>query len=436
MKVIQVHYAKAQSNTMLVGRLAMSGNTAQFEYDTDFIASGIELSPFKLPLKTGLIESKRDPFNGLHGLFNDSLPDGWGLYLMDKVFRQNAGKLGMPKIEDVSPIDRLSFIGSRAMGALEYKPDEGAWLDNDSNRIDLANMCREAVEIYQGNEKEILKQMAVHGTPSGGARPKMLIGRKDGEIFTGSADLPDDFEHWLVKFPTATHSKAMSEGVLEYIYAKRSESAGIDIPLVDLVGINDEQSLFMVKRFDRVNSGKVHMHSLAGLLGANFRVPDCDYETLLRATLQLTNSHSQCKEQVKRMVFNVMAGNKDDHTKNFSFLLDDDNQWSVSPSYDVTFNEGIRGHHSMSVKGESKDVGLQSLIDVASIVSISKKDVIEIVEQTTETLFDINKEMMDRGIDVELSKQVQSHINSSIDTLMPTIFPSSAMQHQPKKSET
>ena len=325
MKVLSVLYHKISGeNPLLVGRLSYDSGQGYFEYDSSFLMYELPLSPFELKHHNLLQESKRDPFNGIHGVFNDSLPDGWGLYVMDKDLK----KKGVD-VDALTPIDRLAYIGDRAMGALSYQPDEGINLfDLKGQHINLEGLAKESVDLYTGETEEVLNHLAINGTPSGGARPKILIGISAYETVHGAFDLPPGFEHWIAKFPTGTNQEKKAEGSVEYLYSLMARAAGINIPETRLIPGNDNNAYFLIKRFDRnKHNQRVHMHTLAGLIHANFRTADYTYEGLFNVCRAVTKSHFEVKELFKRMLFNVVTGNRDDHTKNFSFLMDNNGKW-------------------------------------------------------------------------------------------------------------
>ncbi|WED23663.1 type II toxin-antitoxin system HipA family toxin [Vibrio sp. JC009] len=372
MKILSVFYhGDPKEKSIYVGRLAYDDSRGYFEYDSDFLKRGLPLSPFQLHPHDQLQEAKREPFNGIQGVFNDSLPDGWGLYVMDKHLR----KKGVD-IDSFTPVDRLAYIGDRAMGALSYQPDEGIKLfDTQGKHIDLDGLAKESIELYTGETEEVLNHLAINGTPSGGARPKALLGINGAETIYGAYDLEPGFEHWIAKFPTGTSPEKKSEGSIEYLYSLMAKRAGIDFPETRLVSGTDDNAYFLIKRFDRLSDNqRVHMHTLAGLVNANFRVPDFTYESLFNVCKAVTKSHAEVKELFRRMLFNVITGNRDDHTKNFSFLMDEKGAWKNSPAYDITFNPGIQGEHSMLVGNSGKNVSWDDIKYLANVADIKEKE--------------------------------------------------------------
>lgn len=373
MKKLSVYYhGNPKETSIYVGKLACAQGQGFFEYDADFLKRTLPLSPFQLKPQIQLQQAQREPFDGIFGVFNDSLPDGWGLYVMDKHLR----KQGVD-VSQLTPIDRLSYVGNRAMGALSYRPDEGETLFNTEGfAINLNEIASESLQLYTGATEELLNELAVNGTPSGGARPKALLGLKDKQTIYGAYDLPQGFEHWIVKFPTGTSIEQKAEGRVEYLYSLMARKAGIDFPDTQLVLGEENNAYFLIKRFDRLaNNQRVHMYSLAGLVNANFRVADFTYENLFKVCQMLTQSHREVNALFKRMLFNIVVGNRDDHSKNFSFLMEHDGQWRNSPAYDLTFNSGIQGEHSMLIGHSGKNIGWNDIAYLAERANIKEKTV-------------------------------------------------------------
>jgi serine/threonine-protein kinase HipA len=372
MRVLDVKFhGLAGGAPLKAGRIAYRDRRCFFEYDAAFLERGVNLSPTNLKWMPGLQESTREPFNGLHGIFNDSLPDGWGLMLMDRAVRA-AGR----DPRSMTPIDRLAFIGNRAMGALSYEPDDGAAFEtNPVVPMDLQRVGSESTAIFEGTMDEVLEHHSIHGTPSGGARPKILVGLSEdgGQAVTGAEDLPAGYTHWLAKFPTGSNPAQQAEGRLEYVYYLMAKNAGIQMMPCRLYSPENGPAYFLTKRFDRLDGNRrVHMHTLAGLVHANFRSPDFEYGELMKLTAGLTRSYAEKTELFRRLAFNVLCGNRDDHTKNFAFMLDQQRKWVSSPAYDLSFSGGASGEHSMSVNGKGKNITEEDLLAVAEQGSISK----------------------------------------------------------------
>ena len=373
MKKLTVQMRRSPSESIVVGQLAEAERRIYFEYDADVLSRGLQLSPFKLPLRPGLIEHLDRSFGPLPGLFDDSLPDGWGLLLMDRMFRRR----GMDPAT-VSPLDRLSYLGTRTMGALTYHPP--AEVEHDDRLIDLHEIGQNAQQIYSGEAVEVLPALMRAGGSPGGARPKVLIGVHGNKIISGEDDLPDGYEHWIVKF--SAKADVRDAGPMEFAYLQMARAAGIDVPPARLFRVGKSQAYFGVQRFDRGPGNKrLHVHTFANLIHANFRIPSTDYADLLKVTSALTRNHRDVLEVFRRMVFNIAAHNRDDHAKNFAFLLNDGGEWSLSPAYDLGFAPGPGGEHTMTVMGEGIAPTREHVLTLAKQIGVNAKHATEIIDQ-------------------------------------------------------
>ena len=373
MKKLTVQLRRSPTESIVVGQLAEIERRMYFEYDAAFLDRGVELSPLRLPLRSGLIEHVDRAFGPLPGLFEDSLPDGWGLLLMDRMFRRR----GMD-VATVSPLDRLSYLGTRTMGALTYHPP--AEVEHDDRLLDLHEIGKNAQQVYSGQAVEVLPELMRAGGSPGGARPKVLVGVKGNNIISGEDDLPDGYEHWIVKFSAKVDVR--DAGPMEFAYARMARAAGIDMPQTRLFRVGKNQSYFGVRRFDRApGNRRFHVHTFANLIHANFRIPSTDYADLLKATSGLTRNHQDVLEVFRRMVFNVAAHNRDDHAKNFAFILGHAGEWSLSPAYDLGFAPGPGGEHTMTILGEGRAPMREDVLKLADQFSIKPKESTQIIDQ-------------------------------------------------------
>ena len=357
-----------------VGLLSEENNRIFFEYAPDFLKSGIELSPFKLPLRAGVFEETSRVFDGLFGLFNDSLPDGWGCLLLDRKLRQQ----GL-SFREISPLHRLSMIGRDPMGALEYEPaDEQA---DTFAAVELDSLSAEVNKIVSGNESDVLDELLQMNGSSGGARPKIVawVSNDRKTIVHGGRSAPEGFSPWMIKF--AEHNDPLSAGELEYRYSLAAKAAGINMPETHLFPLKSGEGCFGVRRFDRNEHGKVHVHTACGLLHASHRLPTLDYENLLRLTYVLTRNHADVEEMVRRMVFNVKCGNRDDHSKNFSFLLTAKYQWRLAPAYDLTPSTGLNGEHTAMVNGKGRDITDADMVATAATCGVPQNKVMQMIHE-------------------------------------------------------
>lgn len=364
-----------------VGRLASRDQVVYFEYSDIFIEKGIEISPFRLPLKRGVVELPLRPFEGLAGVFSDSLPDGWGRLLFDRMVRSH----GILPAE-VTVLDRLAYVGLFGMGAMVYEPDQSP--KDGHQLIDLDQLAMQTQEVLHGSSEDLIPELLALNGSSAGARPKALIGVdiKRSKISYGAQQLAVGYEPWIVKFPNSQDGH--DAGAIEYVYALMAKKAGVVMPDIELFSSKKGAGYFAVKRFDRQDGKRLHMHTASGLLHSDFRIPALDYEDLLNLTAVLTKDIREVEKMYRLAVFNVLSHNRDDHGKNFSFLMDEHGDWKLSPAYDLTFSSGPRGEQSTMVMGEGKRPKASHLIKLGLEAKLSKAVVHEVIEKTRESLTD------------------------------------------------
>ncbi|MDT8413283.1 MAG: type II toxin-antitoxin system HipA family toxin [Vicingaceae bacterium] len=350
-----------------VGELIDDGDI-YFKYYTDFLKLGLDISPFKLPLNNELHKADQHLFDGLFGVFNDSLPDGWGRLLLDrKLFSEGI----LPT--EISPLDRLAYIGNKGMGALIYRPEKELF-EAKKNILELDVIANEMEEVYEGTSVEIIEELYNLGGSSGGARPKIVVGYdKDTEqLIHGENQLPKSFEHWMIKFPSTTDLPDIAQ--IEYAYHKMALAAGIEMTDCRLFAGASGKKYFGTKRFDRDGINRKHMHSACGLLHDNFRRSTMDYGHLMDAAFQLEKDIAAYEKVLRIAAFNVYSHNRDDHSKNFSFLMDAKGKWQVAPAYDLTFSTSAHGMHSTTVAGEGKLPGEKQLKELANEFGVKQFD--------------------------------------------------------------
>ncbi|MGF7231698.1 type II toxin-antitoxin system HipA family toxin [Arachidicoccus sp.] len=388
-----------------VGRLAIHNGIIYFQYDEEFLQTDLEISPIKLPLQRDVIALPRDPFEGLAGVFNDSLPDGWGRLLFDRLLRSE----GISP-SDISPLDRLGYVGLHGMGALVYEPGQSPSSSNEM--IDLDLLATQTEGVLQGDSEEVIAELLALNGSSAGARPKALIGvdveRKN--ISYGANLLSDGFESWIVKFPNSLDGK--DAGAIEYIYALMAVDAGIKMPDVHLFPSQKRNGYFAVNRFDREGNKRLHMHTVSGLVHSNFRFPSLDYEDLLSLTGVLTKDIREVEKMFRLAVFNVMAHNRDDHAKNFSFLMNEFGEWKLSPAYDLTFSNGPGGEQSTMVMGEGRNITVKHLTKLGREAKLSKEFIENVIEQTITAI----SKWPNLSKDFEVSKSNRELISRLIKT--------------------
>ena len=365
-KSLQVFY-----NEKKVGTLAlMKNNIVAFEYDSNWITNGFSISPFSLPLKKQVFIPRIDPFDGLYGVFSDSLPDGWGRLLVDRMLNsQNINP------REISQIDRLAIVGETGMGALSYKPEYNLLEDKDYKE-DYDNLALSCKKILNTEYSADLDNLFRLGGSSGGARPKILT-----KIHN---------EDWIIKFPSSLDDNNIGE--LEYLYSVCAKKCKIDVPETKLFPSKISPGYFGIKRFDRkkLSTGairKLHMISVSGLLETSHRIPNLDYNDLMQLTLNLTKSFEEVEKLFRLMCFNVFSHNRDDHSKNFSFIYNEDlNKWELSPAYDLTYSYSINGEHATTINGNGVNPGLNDILKVAEKIGLDKKKAEKIAIEIRETV--------------------------------------------------
>ncbi|NLC75322.1 MAG: type II toxin-antitoxin system HipA family toxin [Clostridiales bacterium] len=358
-----------------VGTLAATreGKVA-FQYDEQWILNGFSISPFSLPLASNVYVPVKDNFEGLFGVFADSLPDGWGRLLVDRMLRKN----GISS-DQITPLERLGIVGSTGMGALEYVPELLSIADGQNMSFDeMSEQCR---QIMSNKDVEDLDQLVKLGGSSGGARPKALVSI--------------DKEDWIIKFPLSMDPQDIGEE--EFDYMKCAAKCGIDVPEVRLFTSELCGGYFGVRRFDR-GICKTHMVSVGAMLETSHRYPNLDYNDIIKLTYILTRDDRQVEEIFRRMCFNVFAHNRDDHSKNFSFLyVEDQSEWRLSPAYDLTYSQSIGGEHATSVNGNGRDPGMKEIMEVTAKCGLSASWAKQVAESIDETVScDLRKYLHER----------------------------------------
>jgi len=370
MKTLEVRYCGWGEDWQL-GTLADDGQRLLFEYSAEALAQQLELSPRHLKLRTPAFGDFPTHQLRLPGLIADALPDGWGLLLMDRVFRQRGITPG--------PLERLAFIGDRAMGALRFVPAET--LELPPVDLQLAMLAHETQQVLDGAATDVLMALVMLGGSPHGARPKALVQyqRATAQVSTLATAVG---EPWLVKFQAQREHKEVC--AIEQLYAQLARECGIDMPESAYFDLGPTLAAFAVARFDRVAGLRVPIHSLAGLLHADFRVPSVDYTTFLRATKLLTRDAREVEKAYGRAVFNVVFHNRDDHAKNSGWRLAQDRRWRLAPAFDLTFCEGPGGQHQSDVCGEGSRITREHLLRLANEGGVDRAAAAGIIERTLE----------------------------------------------------
>lgn len=337
----------------VVGTLGLANNyQVAFEYTDEWIETGFSISPFSLPLKKEVFLPTKEYFDGLFGVFADSLPDAWGRLLLRRLLKEK-GK----KEDELTVLDRLAIVGDSGMGALTYRPQQEFYEKEELADLDeLAVSCQ---KILNTEYSEKLDELYRLGGTSGGARPKIMTKIDD--------------EDWIIKFPA--HVDGRDAGVMEYEYALCARKCGISMSDVKLFSSKQCRGYFGTRRFDRKQGGqRVHMLTAAALLELDFTQPSLDYHSLMKLTSLITgNNEEDMDNMFRRMCFNVFAHNRDDHSKNFTYLYNEqENRWRLSPAYDLTYSNTYFGEHTTTVDGNGRDPGIKELMEVGKKAGLKK----------------------------------------------------------------
>lgn len=348
-----------------VGELVNNERSVYFRYAASFLKSGLEISPLKLKLSDQIYTGPQNLFEGLPGVFADSIPDGWGRLVLDRALTAR-GIL----VEDITALERLSYVGRSGMGALQYEPvleEEGEQL-----QVKLDELAKEVKTVLNGEASDIIEELLRFGGSSGGARPKILVGLhpRTSRLIQNSDALPKGYEPWLIKFPAQTDRPDAAN--IELAYYFMAKAAGIEMTMCRLLKGKSGKTYFATKRFDRTPKGKLHMHSAAGLMYDDFRHSTMDYGKLMDCAFRLDNGAAGYEKVLRLAAFNVFTHNRDDHSKNVSFLMDGQGEWRLAPAYDLTFSSSSHGHHSTMIAGESLNPGTEHLMKLAQVFKVKK----------------------------------------------------------------
>lgn len=399
----------AAGRRVRVGELAQNKRAVFFQYDPDYLRRHPSLSPFLLAFNDGIQQAPKSPHNGLHGVFADSLPDSWGMLLMDRVFRQRG-----VQPSQITGMDRLAYVGGRGIGALEYAPTSG-YAPQPAGDAEVAFLGEWAQALFDGENAQVHPALAGAGS-SGGARPKALVylpkqGASGGGVLPGPGLTP-----CLVKFTSASLPLGHEEGLCEAAYLSMAQAAGIETPAWRLASAPRSSAAIAwlaLERFDcSTAGGRRHLHSLCGLLDADFRMPSMDYEDLIKASQTLCRSPKAGQTQFLRAVFNLFAVNQDDHTKNWAFLQADGGHWRPAPFYDATFSPSPHGEHSTAFAGHGANpplAAMQRLADQANFPSWPRAR--EAMTRIVDAIANWPQVAAELGVSAETRKLVGAQLN-------------------------
>lgn len=417
-----------------IGALHRNGNGLYaFEYTGSFASKGIQPSPIIMPAVRNRIYSFPDlnteTFRGLPGMIADSMPDRFGRALLDQWLETTGG-------DQENALEALSYLGRRCMGALEYEPardermEESTLLQID-RLVDMARevmASRENFKAYLQDNENAVHEILKISTSAGGQRAKAVIAINDttGEIRSGQIDAPPGFEYWLLKLDgfdaDAKPTTPADFGKLEYVFSRCVKEAGINMTECRLWKENG-RTHFLTKRFDRQNGEKLHMQTLCALRHYDYALKEAySYEQAFRTIRRLNLPYGTSEEMFRRMAFNVMALNMDDHTKNISFLMDKTGKWSLSPAYDMSFAHNPKGlwtkAHQMSINKKTTKITSQDLLDVATAMEISHPR--EILEKTADSISLFPGYAKEAGVSKENIDYIQGFLdNALIETKLP-----------------
>ncbi|MES9882856.1 MAG: type II toxin-antitoxin system HipA family toxin [Sedimenticola sp.] len=436
MEVIKVNYRDFK-----VGAVSFdtSTGTGAFEYDPSFIKKGIELAPIKMPLARGIYsfpELGYETFKGLPGLIADSLPDDFGNAVLNAWVASN-GK----QVSDITPLQRLQYTGKRGMGALEYTPATKLRSLNASQPVEIESLVHIAQDILDSHtdfsvqlnrdgqaDREAMMTLLSVGMSAGGARPKAVLAFNDdfSQVRSGQTKVPKGFTHYLMKFDGVTeHSKGketfgdpLGYGAMEYVYHIIAKSCGIDMRPCRLIEEGNRRH-FITQRFDRVGNKKIHVQTLNGMAHINYKMPGSfSYAELLGIARQLRLSAKEAEQLFRRMVFNVVSRNHDDHAKNFAFMLSD-KKWELAPAYDLAYSykPGSKwvNSHWMSLNGKRDDFtrsDFYSLERLSPIFTRAKID--NIIDETITQVSKWRKLATEHEVPKSLIDEIESNLRLAL----------------------
>ena len=373
---LEVHYEANPGKRLHVGSLALDHGHPMFQFAEGWLVDAKPLAPLTVSARPGLISGPVRMPDRLHGVFADSLPDAWGHVIADRHF----ANVGLPR-ERITILDRLAFVGTHGMGALVYLPPDETE-SHESFTPDLDALQEEAGRVLVGSSSEMLpKLMAAAGSP-GGARPKVLVGiNSDGQMVAGAEPLPAGYTACLVKF--GTRDDGGDDAAVEFAYRQMANAAGLRVPDARLLSSACSR-YFAITRFDRAPAGRrIHVLTASGLIDVPQDYFAIEYGELGSVIAQVCASYAEAQEFARRMAFNVLAHNRDDHLKNSALLMADDGTWALSPAYDLTFMPGPGGEHSMLVAGEGRAPTVGHLLRASEAMGVERSRMKAIIEQVT-----------------------------------------------------
>lgn len=401
---LEVHRRLSNGRSKRVGELAENQSGIYFQFDQNYLNAHHSLSPFALKDDTSLQLGPKTPSQGLHGVFADSLPDGWGLYLMDRLFRQN----GIAP-SSVSALTRLAFIGNNCLGALYYQPANQFSANDLEHGLNIQALGKLAIDEFEGTESDIVTTL-METAGSGGARPKINVSYTETGQYSTKPNAKGSKR--IIKLTSKHFYLQQDESLVEHACMTLANTAGIKTAPFGLIDSGNGSYWLYQDRFDCVGDhGNYHMISAAGLLDISYREPALDYIELIKATRKMCGA-TDARNLLKRALFNFLICNQDDHAKNFAFLSNDNDQWSLSPFYDVVYSPSPYQQHMTSYDGNGKGPTHEGLKNMAAQANWRLKDLAIVCEQINDALTNANRVLKQNGVMPDLIKEITNAINT------------------------
>lgn len=405
-----------------IGTMIEDEGIIYFEYDKDFKLEGLEISPIKLHVsKTNNAYTNEDHtklYHGIAGVFFDSLPDKHGMPFIDRYFEQQ----GLKHFE-ITNLHKLAFIGDRGMGAIEYEPKEEDGILSADTAINAKEVYEEMKQACKVDDSSIETLMNIRESvsPVGGGRPKMLVqyNYDNAQIRLNKKELHTGHKRAIIKFDEIyEYMGSIGLTKLEYIFMSMAKEIGINTAEFQLIKEGDANHL-LVKRFDRDdNDNKVHMCTAAALMHIDISIVKAtSYEHLFMLTRKVCKSKEDVEELFKRMILNILAFNFDDHAKNFSYLMDREGKWSLSPAYDITYSKGAMKSHTTTIAGKDLNITREDVLKIAKNQSIKVKTASKIIDDCIKAVKTFEEKAIKLDLDMDTIEECKKDINSQIELL-------------------
>ena len=374
-----------------------------YEWDRDFLLTTIELSPLNFVKSPVVVECKRELFEGLPGLFADCVPDGWGKVLLTRGLEKKGSTSTV-----ISPLDALAYIGDSGMGALSFAPEMRQPNEWAEGKVSLSDLEKGIKPILEGTSSAVLETFIANGASPNGARPKIILKEVNGKFYSGDSSHTGD--EWLIKFRAATDPVGI--GRLEYLYSKMARSAGLEMPETRLFK-SEGKYYFGVKRFDRTLNGRLHVHTLSGMLHINPGNFTIDYSHYAKIAQMLTSDLREVEKVIRLAAFNVLTCNQDDHAKNVAYLMTPNGEWNVAPAYDLTYHKNAYNEHKLMLNGLGRPTE-KDVLKFAQTFGISNSKSKALVDQVKDSVSRFKVLAAEFDIPKPLAKEVWTAIEERI----------------------